>query len=145
MATHSSTLAWRTPWMEEPGGLQSMGSVRVGHDCAHTHALVRSGRKGAPCSWEINGETVADFTFLGSKITADGDCSHEIKRRLLFGQTVPLSISNRHPPPQAPWLYLARVPRGPSSPLSAWLPLGRTLTLCISSSFCLGNPRNRLT
>ena len=32
MATHSSTLAWRTPWTEEPGGLQSMGSQRVGHD-----------------------------------------------------------------------------------------------------------------
>ena len=30
--THSSTLAWKTPWMEEPGGLQSMGSLRVGHD-----------------------------------------------------------------------------------------------------------------
>ena len=32
MATHSSTLAWRIPWMEEPGGLKSMGSQRVGHD-----------------------------------------------------------------------------------------------------------------
>ena len=32
MATHSSTLAWRIPWMEEPGRLQSMGSLRVGHD-----------------------------------------------------------------------------------------------------------------
>ena len=32
MATHSSTLAWKTPWMEEPGGLQSMGPQRVGHD-----------------------------------------------------------------------------------------------------------------
>ena len=32
MAAHSSTLAWRIPWMEEPGGLQSMGSLRVGHD-----------------------------------------------------------------------------------------------------------------
>ena len=32
MAAHSSTLAWKTPWMEEPGGLQSMGSQRVGHD-----------------------------------------------------------------------------------------------------------------
>ena len=32
MATHSSTLAWRIPWAEEPGGLQSMGSQRVGHD-----------------------------------------------------------------------------------------------------------------
>ena len=41
--------------------------------------------------WEIDGETVepvSDFTFLGSKITADGDCSHEIKRRLLLGRTV---------------------------------------------------------
>ena len=32
MATHSSTLAWKIPWVEEPGGLQSMGSLRVGHD-----------------------------------------------------------------------------------------------------------------
>ena len=37
-------------------------------------------------SWQIDGETVTDFTFLGSKITADGDCSHEIKRRLLLGR-----------------------------------------------------------
>ena len=39
---------------------------------------------GPITSWEIDGETVADFTFLGSKITADGDCSHEIKRHLLL-------------------------------------------------------------
>ena len=39
-------------------------------------------------SWQIDGETVADFTFLGSKITADGDCSHEIKRHLLLGRKV---------------------------------------------------------
>ena len=38
--------------------------------------------------WQIDGETVADFTFLGSKITADGDCSHEIKRHLLLGRKV---------------------------------------------------------
>ena len=38
--------------------------------------------------WEIDGETVADFIFWGSKITADGDCSHEIKRRLLLGRKV---------------------------------------------------------
>ena len=41
---------------------------------------------GPITSWEINGETVSDFIFLGSKITADGDCSHEIKRRLLLGR-----------------------------------------------------------
>ena len=37
-------------------------------------------------SWQIDGETVADFIFLGSKITADGNCSHEIKRHLLLGR-----------------------------------------------------------
>ena len=46
---------------------------------------------GPITSWQIAGETVetmADFIFLGSKITADGDCSHEIKRHLLFGRKV---------------------------------------------------------
>ena len=46
---------------------------------------------GPITSWEIDGETVEtvlDFIFLGSKITADGDCSHEIKRRLLLGRKV---------------------------------------------------------
>ena len=45
MATHSRTLVWRIPWTEEPGGLQSIGSQRVGHDCsnlAHTHPLNHS-------------------------------------------------------------------------------------------------------
>ena len=46
---------------------------------------------GPIASWKIDGETVetvSDFIFLGSKITADGDCSHEIKRRLLLGRKV---------------------------------------------------------
>ena len=46
---------------------------------------------GPITSWQIDGETmerVRDFIFLGSKITADGDCSHEIKRRLLLGRKV---------------------------------------------------------
>ena len=43
---------------------------------------------------EIDGETVADFIFLGSKITADGDCSHEIKRHLLFGEKVMTNLDN---------------------------------------------------
>ena len=41
---------------------------------------------GPVTSWQINGETVSDFILGGSKITADGDCSHEIKRRLLLGR-----------------------------------------------------------
>ena len=43
---------------------------------------------GPITSWEIDGETVSDFIFLGSKITADGDCSHEMKRPLLLGRKV---------------------------------------------------------
>ena len=43
---------------------------------------------GPITSWEIDGGTVADFIFWGSKITANGDCSHEIKRRLLLGRIV---------------------------------------------------------
>ena len=43
---------------------------------------------GPITSWQIDGETVSDFIFGGSKITADGDCSHEIKRRLLLGRKV---------------------------------------------------------
>ena len=43
---------------------------------------------GPITSWQIDGETVADFIFLGSKITTDGDCSHEIKRHLLLGRKV---------------------------------------------------------
>ena len=47
--------------------------------------------------WEIDGETVetvSDFIFLGSKITADGDCSHEIKRRLLFGRKAMINLDS---------------------------------------------------
>ena len=43
---------------------------------------------GPITSWQVNGETVADFVFLGSKITTDGDCSYEIRRRLLLGRKV---------------------------------------------------------
>ena len=43
---------------------------------------------GPITSWEIDGETVSDFIFLDSKISADGDCSHEIKRHLLLGRKV---------------------------------------------------------
>ena len=48
-------------------------------------------------SWEIDGETVetvAEFTFLGSKITADGDCSHEMKRHLLLGRKVMTNLDS---------------------------------------------------
>ena len=52
---------------------------------------------GRITSWQVNGETVetvADFIFLGSKITADGDCSHEIKRCLLLGRKVTTTLDS---------------------------------------------------
>ena len=52
---------------------------------------------GPITSWQIDGETVEtvlDFIFLGSKITADGDCSHEIKRRLLLGRKVMTNLDS---------------------------------------------------
>ena len=49
---------------------------------------------GPITSWEIDGETVSDFIFGGSKITADGDCNHEIKRRLLLGRKVMTNLDS---------------------------------------------------
>ena len=49
---------------------------------------------GSITSWEINRETVSDFIFGGSQITADGDCSHEIKRHLLLGRNVMTNLDS---------------------------------------------------
>ena len=49
---------------------------------------------GPITSWQMDGETVADFIFVGSKITADGDCSHEIKRYLLLGRKVMTNLDS---------------------------------------------------
>ena len=54
-------------------------------------------KSGPITSWQIDGETVeivADFIFLGSKITADGDCNHELKRRLLLGRKVMTNLDS---------------------------------------------------
>ena len=71
---------------------------------------------GPITSWEIDGETVeavSDFIFLGSKITADGDCSHEIKRCLLLGRKVMTNLDsimkNRHTLPTKVFLVKAMV------------------------------------
>ena len=59
MAPHSSTLAWKIPWMEEPGGLQSMGSLRVGHDFTftfHFYALEKEmATHSSVLTWRIPG------------------------------------------------------------------------------------------
>ena len=49
---------------------------------------------GPITSWEIDGETVSDFILGGSKITADGDCSHEVKRRLFLGRKVMTNLDS---------------------------------------------------
>jgi len=49
---------------------------------------------GPTTSWQIDGETMADFIFLGSKITADGDCSYEIKRHLFLGKKVMTNLDS---------------------------------------------------
>ena len=59
---------------------------------------------GPITSWQINGETkgtVTDFIFLGSKITADGDCSHEIRRHLLFGRKAMTNLDSIGPSSQS--------------------------------------------
>ena len=86
MATHTSILSWRIPWAEEPDGLQSMGSQRIGHNWKLNIQKNKIMASGPITSWQIDGETAADFIFWGSKITAGGDCSHEIKRCLLLGR-----------------------------------------------------------
>ena len=56
----------------------------------HTHTHT----SGSITSWQIDGETVADLIFLGSKVTTDGDCSHEIKRSLLLGRKVMTNLDS---------------------------------------------------
>ena len=67
-------------------------SEKVGLKCSILKTKIMS--SGPITSWQIDGETVADFIFLGSKITADGDCSHEIKRRLLLGRKVMTNLDS---------------------------------------------------
>ena len=56
--------------------------------------MISKAGSGPITSWKIDGETVSDFNFWGSKITADGDCSHEVKRRLLLGRKVMTNLDS---------------------------------------------------
>ena len=66
---------------------------------------------GPTTSWEIDVETVSDFIFLGSKIIADGDCSHEIKRHILLGRKVMANLDSKYIKKQRHYF----VNKGPSS------------------------------
>ena len=66
-------------------------------DLKAQHSETKIMASGPITSWEIDGETVgtvSDFIFLGSKITTDGDCSHEIKRHLLLGKKVMINLDS---------------------------------------------------
>ena len=65
-------------------------SEKVGFNIQKTKIIA----SGPITSWELDGETVSDFIFGGSKITADGDYSHEIKRRLLLGRKVMTNLDS---------------------------------------------------
>ena len=72
---------------------EESGKVRLKLNSQKTKSMA----SGPITSWQIDGETVetvADFIFLGSKITVDGDCSHEIKRRLLLGRKVMTNLDS---------------------------------------------------
>ena len=71
MATHSSTLAWKIPWTEEPGGLQSMRSLGVGHDCATSLSLFTSmhwRRKWQPTPVFLPGESQGRGSLVGCSL-----------------------------------------------------------------------------
>ena len=71
MAPHSSTLAWKIPWMEEPGRLQSMGSLRVGHDSATSLSLftfMHWRRKWHPTPVFLPGESQGQGSLVGCRL-----------------------------------------------------------------------------
>ena len=71
MAPHSSTLAWKIPWTEEPGGLQSVGSLRVGHDRATSlslFTLMRRRRKWQPTPVFLPGESQEPGSLVGCRL-----------------------------------------------------------------------------
>ena len=71
MAPHSRTLAWKTPWMEEPGRLQSMGSLRVGHDWATSLSLftfMHGRRKWQPTPVFLTGESQGWGSLVGCRL-----------------------------------------------------------------------------
>ena len=71
VATHSSTLVWKIPWMEEPGGLQSMGSLRVGHDWVTSLSLftfMHWRRKWPPTPVFLPGESQGRWSLVGCRL-----------------------------------------------------------------------------
>ena len=96
-STSWETLGWRKHKLE----LRLPGEISITSDIQSENVGLKLNIQktkimafGPITPWQIDGETVADFIFLGSKITADGDCSHEIKRRLLLGRKVMTNVDS---------------------------------------------------
>ena len=86
---HSSILVWRIPWtINEESFKPEKAGLKLNIQ------KIKIMASGPIISWQIDGETVIDFIFLGSKITADDDCSHEIQRCLLLGRKVMTNLDN---------------------------------------------------
>ena len=86
MATHSSILAWEIPWMEEPGGLQSKGSQRVGHNLATEHTHTQTGRKETQ-SWMLrdrDGSVRAGYSELEESLRS---VIWHLQKRILVAET----------------------------------------------------------
>ena len=138
MAPHSSTLAWEIPWMEEPGRLQSMGSLRVGHDWATSLSLFTfmhwtaglGVRVQSLCLASCPGSRCGHWRVLAGRGTAGGwgcwspeSCLPGLwcacqKHRLLWHPTVAASERPQHPSRKCPGMCLVPcpAPREPFSP-----------------------------
>ena len=112
MATHSSTLAWKIPWTEEPGGLQSMGSRRVGHDLATSLSLftfMHWRRKWQPTPIFLPGESqgqrsLVGFCLWGNRVGHDLAAAAASLRNSQENAVFPYRELSRYhlPPPHLP-------------------------------------------
>ena len=95
MATHSSTLAWRIPWTEEPAGLQSMGSQRVGHDYVTKHSTrVKTRRKGLFSRRKASKAVLPQDSCVGHRSL--GPCTVLLGESTGFGLKLKLLFHNKY-------------------------------------------------
>ena len=143
MAPHSSTVAWKIPWMEEPGGLQSMVSLGVGHDWATSVSLftfMHWRRKWQPIPVFLPGESQGRGSLVGCHIWG-----RRVRTRLKWLSS---SSSSTHPgnldAPQDPFLWnICSTVSGPFSPLGATCSHGKNISLfhpCLDARGLLSLP-----
>ena len=107
MAPHSSTLPWKTPWTEEPGRLQSMGSLRVGHDCATSlslFTLLHWRKKWQPTPVFLPGESQGRGSLVGCSLwgRTELDMTEVTQQQQQQGCSGPVGSPGSHPIPALP-------------------------------------------